>query len=432
MVKASADKVSESEEEEGRSSKNRFRIIHLIKSKHNLLKVLFQVLLAFFSIILALVIIEVSLRVFEKKQYTLDPCTSLDRDFHHVLVPNSTCRFKSDEWDVLVKINSQGLRNDEISQEKPDSTFRILALGDSFTMGHGVNVEDAYTNVLEDKLSQFSNKKVAVINAAVFGYSPILDYLYLKKKGLQLHPDLVVLFFTLTDFWDDRRRFEELRLSYPELESDELSDKIASAEVEFNFNRINSGGNPTVVTAEALPGVSDNLKQWLRRNFKVYATVADFVKKKNKVVQQDVIYQGDIDRDIVALIRGAKISDSSWEELWKEPIANLKLMNHLLKENNIPFVVVMIPDAFQVSDSEWPNRKALGISSHFEDTRASFQEELVRRMKGEEIQFIDLLPKFKDSKNFPLYFSNDGHFRESGHKLTSEVVFEEIKNYVKK
>lgn len=431
MIKASANDVSESEKEEGESDKNSFRITHLTKFKHSHLKILFQVILVGFSVVMAFVIAEASLRVFEKKQYTLDPCTSLDREFHHVLIPNSTCRFKSDEWDVSVKVNSQGLRDDEISQEKPAQSFRVLALGDSFTMGHGVNVEDSFVNLLENKLSQSSEKKVEVINGGVFGYSPLLDYLYLKKKGLAMKPDLVVLFFTLTDFWDDRRRFEELKLSYPGLSTEELDQRVAKADVEFKFDLINGSGNPTVVTTEALPAVSDNLKQWLRGNSKVYATVADFVKKKNKVVQQDAIYQGDIDRDIVALIRGEKISDSNWEELWKEPIKNLGLMNQLLRENGIPFVIVMIPDAFQVSDREWQNREALGISSHFEDTRTSYQEELARRMDGEGIQFIDLLPGFRDSKIFPLYFSNDGHFRESGHKLASEIVFEEIKNYVK-
>jgi len=35
-----------------------------------------------------------------------------------------------------------------------------------------------------------------------------------------------------------------------------------------------------------------------------------------------------------------------------------------------------------------------------------------------------LLPDFKKSSIFPLYFDNDGHWRESGHKVATEIIYE--------
>lgn len=431
MVKTSANNIAKSKKKITKSYENRLGKIHLNFSKNRLKKSLFQVLFILSGMILALIILEISLRVSTKKNYTLDPCSSLDKDFHHILIASSECRFKTAEWDIENKFNSFGQRDNQISMEKPDNVLRILALGDSFTMGHGVRIEDSFVNILESKLNLYGrNMRVDVINSGVFGYSPLVEYLYLDKKGLSFKPDMVILFFSLTDFWDDRRRFEELKLSYPSLSEEALDEKIAKGEVEFKFDLINAG-NSQNAEAEALPVVSDSLKQWFRDHFKTYATFADFVKKRNKVVQQDAIYQGDIDRDIVALVRGAKISDSDWEKLWKEPVLNLKRSKNLLEGNKIPFIVVLIPDAFQVSDKEWPNRTALGLGEHFEDTRGNFQDELTKRLEGEGIQFIDLLPYFKESSAFPLYFTSDGHFREAGHRLAAEIIFEKIKDNVK-
>ena len=54
-----------------------------------------------------------------------------------------------DEFEAPVTINSKGLRNPEIPYEKPANTYRILALGDSWTFGFRMNEPDAYPRQLE-------------------------------------------------------------------------------------------------------------------------------------------------------------------------------------------------------------------------------------------------------------------------------------------
>jgi hypothetical protein len=108
------------------------------------------------------------------------------------------------------------------------------------------------------------------------------------------------------------------------------------------------------------------------------------------------------------------------------------LISDLLDRRGVDFLVVGIPGAVQVSDREWPNRTALGFEMHFEDPRGPFQNELRRLLAEMGIDFVDLLPGFRGSGIFPLYFSNDGHFRESGHKLAAEIVFPEILKYTQR
>lgn len=426
MVKTAAYDISKSKEQVADGNEGAFFKIHLNISKNSHKKIFFQVIMVVIGVFLAIGALEIGLRVFEKREFTLDPCVSLDKDFHHVLIPNKNCRFKTEEWDVENIINSTGMRDEEINLKKDEiGVFRILALGDSFTMGHGVKIKESYINILENNLNSFQKgKKIEIINAAVFGYSPIIHWLYLSKKGLSFEPDAVILFFTLTDFWEDRKRFEELTDSYPGISEKDLMERLEDSDVEFKFEFINMAAGQNIDQLALAPNVSYELKTWLRSNFKIYATLVDFIKKRNQPVAQDVIFQGDPDRDIVALVRGEKITQENWQDLWKLPVYNLGLISDLLDEMNIKFVVVLIPEAVQVNDKEWPNKTALGLSSHFNDTRGPYQNELIRRLKGKKIEFIDLLPRFRESEIFPLYFSQDGHFRESGHQLAANILFE--------
>lgn len=343
------------------------------------------------------------------------------------MIRDSFCRFKADEWDVYYQMNSLGLRDKEVTVNKENS-FRILFLGDSFVQAHGVDLEKSMSRLLAKKLNSGGGRNFEVVNAGVFGYSPLVEYLWLLKEGVRLNPDLVVVAFSVTDFFEDRQRFRELMTSYPESLEDELENKIEKGEAEFNFGLINTSSNPLARQKIYAGIIPFRVKEWLRSNLKTYALTADFIKKKNQPVQRDSLHQGDIDRDIVAIMRGDGITQSDYEKLFSLPIKHLAMMQKLLEENNIPLVVIGIPDAVQVSDREWPNRTALGYPAHFEDPRGPFQNELAKRLKEADIIFIDLLPGFKTSNIFPLYFTRDGHFREAGHGLWADLIFTRLKS----
>lgn len=364
-----------------------------------------EFLLLIISVIFSLSFLEGTLRVFSNESLDYSKCTRLDKDFHHSLIPNSTCRFKTEEWDVVNNFNSEGLRDDEVSLQKSDK-FRILALGDSFLMGYGVNIEDSMINNLEKDLKS-SGKNVDIVNAGVNGYSPLIEYLFLLKKGLAYNPDMVLLFFTMTDFWDDRQRFGDLA----------ANNNATGSQLEIMIK----DGSAVFAGPQEV-----GLKSFLLGKSKIYSEIFKLMKKKDPVVQQDVIYQGDIDKDIAAVMRGNRISDSDYELLFELPIDHIRLIADLLDQRDIRFVVVAIPEAVQVSPNEWPGRVDLGFELNFHDQRGDWQDELGERLKALKIDFVNLLPAFRESKTFPLYFYYDGHFRESGHKLAAEIIFASI------
>lgn len=96
-----------------------------------------------------------------------------------------------DYWSF--QTNSRGLRDKEYSFEKPENTFRIIGVGDSFMFGYGSNQGEDYLTVLEKMLNNGSNKNFEVINFAVFGYNAAQEAEVLEKKALPYGPDLIII-----------------------------------------------------------------------------------------------------------------------------------------------------------------------------------------------------------------------------------------------
>lgn len=106
------------------------------------------------------------------------------------------------EWQgIPVDINSNGLRSPDTTFDKPESTFRILNLGDSVAMGWGVNEEETYGQVLARALNERSENglRYEVINAGVPGWNLENVLAYLKGEGLRYQPDLILLEVTIVN-----------------------------------------------------------------------------------------------------------------------------------------------------------------------------------------------------------------------------------------
>jgi hypothetical protein len=103
---------------------------------------------------------------------------------------------------VPVKTNSCGIRGPERPIAKPNNTYRIALLGDSFAFGWGLKFEDTFGQVIENNLNRvFSGgPHFEVLNFGVPGYSTFQEVSLLKFKGLDFQPDAVVVFLHENDF----------------------------------------------------------------------------------------------------------------------------------------------------------------------------------------------------------------------------------------
>ena len=108
---------------------------------------------------------------------------------------------------LYVRTNSQGFRSDkDYSLNIPKGKIRILCCGDSFTFGHGVDNEHAWT-----KLLSMLDKRVEVINMGQAGYGLDQAYLWYMRDGKKFEHNIQIFAFTTEDF--DRLR-DHIRSGY--------------------------------------------------------------------------------------------------------------------------------------------------------------------------------------------------------------------------
>jgi hypothetical protein len=117
---------------------------------------------------------------------------------------------------VSYKFNALGCRGRDYALPRPKGTMRIIALGDSFTMGVGVNEEDTFTNQLERLLnekaaSSGSSKINEVINCGVSGFGTKEERLLYELTVGRYEPDIVLLMMVWND---DLSYLEELQRGY--------------------------------------------------------------------------------------------------------------------------------------------------------------------------------------------------------------------------
>ena len=116
---------------------------------------------------------------------------------HHALVPDSQAEIRQRDFAYIQRVNHLGLRGRETTVEKPPGTRRIVMLGDSFTMGKGVEDDETFSvlveRALQASLAACGGGSVEVLNGGVDSYAPILSYLQLERDLARLAPDLVVL-----------------------------------------------------------------------------------------------------------------------------------------------------------------------------------------------------------------------------------------------
>jgi hypothetical protein len=109
--------------------------------------------------------------------------------------------------------NARGYRDLERAIPKPDGVRRVLALGDSFAWGFGVEFDDAYPQRLERGLTRRRHERWEVVNLALRGMNSAQQAAQLAGEGFAYEPDVVVLGYVLNDSEDssaaETRRAED-------------------------------------------------------------------------------------------------------------------------------------------------------------------------------------------------------------------------------
>ena len=237
-----------------------------------------------------------------------------------------------------VQTNRVGLRNTE---EPSNNAFRILAVGDSLTFGPYLANEDAWPAWAENYVRQYyhSTDRVQVFNAGIAGYTIADELAYLKEKGADFHPGLVVLAVCENDV-DDLRKEHNGVVQRPE------GNALSNVE--------------RVIKAIARSSALGNLAVELKTQINFSALGIDTRRGEGNALPPSEV-SAEYDR----LAR-------RYGELFRETVT-------LLKSRQIKLAVVFIPSSSAVDDSQ-----------------ASQIEPLIKTLTTEtETPYLDLTPIMK-------------------------------------
>ncbi|HOC73103.1 MAG TPA: hypothetical protein PKL54_09820 [Candidatus Hydrogenedentes bacterium] len=116
----------------------------------------------------------------------------------YTLLPGSTVHTphkRNDGGTFIVRydVSSQGIRDREFAPKTP-GLYRIVMLGDSYTHGHALALEQTIPRRLEGFLRErMPGVPLEVANCGVGAYAPWQERIFLRERGFPLDPDLVIL-----------------------------------------------------------------------------------------------------------------------------------------------------------------------------------------------------------------------------------------------
>jgi hypothetical protein len=353
------------------------------------------------SITAALLLAELVLRICPPDLIAYRNVRVPDPVLHHKLNPSSSYIHRSPDFTVEVKTNSLGMRDSEyVPSAGPEC--RLLILGDSFTEGFGVPVESCFVQMLERKLNagEAAPVKAKVFNAGVAGYSPLLEFLYLREHGMSLSPHVVVMCYDMND-----------------VQEDALYTQTAT---------FDSVGAPVKVSPSAESsgrvGLFPNgkLKKFLNLYSYVYLTLRTFL---GTVVDLPGFDPNDIRAN--HFIHTLDSAGHRWDPDFERSQRYIELAFNLCRAHGIPFLLTVHPRGHQVSPLEWTKgRKYWKLES------TEYNSVIFRSLRSfalrKGIPYLDMTDALRQASHGDLYFPWDGHWTVKGHRVAADTLFQFI------
>lgn len=172
---------------------------YLFKPIKNLI-IIFGITFILLEIVLAIYICVAEIKI-ELPTYTFQNTQNfwfdLNENFGTLHLPNDEYRQKKYCFDVVYQSNSKGFR--DVEREVIGNTKRVVALGDSFTEGIGVNLENRLTNLLEQETN------IPHLNFGLAGNFGPTQYLMMYKTLAKeyTHEAVLISILPSNDFIDD-------------------------------------------------------------------------------------------------------------------------------------------------------------------------------------------------------------------------------------
>ena len=322
--------------------------------------------------------------------------------------------------EVLVSINSRGLRGAELPARKAGS--RVVVYGDSFIEARSTRLEDTFPARLEAALRDGGAGPVEVVNAGVSGYGPDQVLARLDVDLAELQPDLVVLGLYAGNDWGDVVRDQlwtlaadgRLQRGSPVLDEplraalEERTGWRALATVRA-ASRLWAEINDPGPAAAAQAASTDAVLRDCQREYE------DAVNHPGRVTN---LFRDHYDADVSVRPR----SDSA---AYKR-----RLMAAVLTETgrraaarSVPLLLVAIPAGSDIAPAH-PHRVDPARFPAYRPESLTGGIEEIAAQSG--LPLVNLFGPFHERRDRALYYPIDGHWNAGAQALAARLVAERI------
>ena len=328
--------------------------------------------------------------------YASDPAVGF------IFEPNARAYEKGREYNALYQINSLGLRDREYAS-KGEGVFRVLLLGDSFSVSHGLPIEGSLSRQMEKALQQLAESlgtsvKFEVINGAAGGYSPYNYWKAYSRWAPVFKPDLVLVGLSPDDYDCANENARYLIKN-----GDILA--ISANEQELRAPR----GIPI-----------RRIRKWLSWNSQFYILMRNF------------LYYNDIGGRITQWRNPGGLEDDSQlqsymtgqpqnvTKLWSKAFSYLQSLQKETAADGVTLTVIRIPLKIEVDSQQYQQvLAAKGLKKEQIDL-----DQLARGIsalcKKLNVPLLDPTPAMRDRQvKVPCYFAYDGHWNEEGVRVST-------------
>lgn len=125
-----------------------------------------------------------------------------DAELGYALRPNWETVHAGEDFTVRVRTNELGLRGEPLRSDTERQSLRILFAGDSYAFGFGVEEHESFPARVGELVSVALGRSVEVLNSGVPGWASDQYMLYLRRRGLALDPDLLIVAIMQNDVAD--------------------------------------------------------------------------------------------------------------------------------------------------------------------------------------------------------------------------------------
>lgn len=314
------------------------------------------------------------------------------------LEPGAVGRHRTAAFDVTYHIGAQGYHSPPFAVPKDPRGRRVLAIGDSFTFGHGVEDDENYPAVMRRALAPGAE----VINGGyVSGMAPDDAYVYLGQALTRLEPDVVVHGITV---WNDVGDVFEHTWGL-------LDERGLPTWTRSTRNAVNAlGTRGPLPWFYRVPGLrASHLWIMLGKGTLRLAPAADAAPSLRL---NRSLYQADF-------------ADPAYAEAFERAMRCLAGCAARSRQHDVRYLVVLIPFVSQVTPDAFNADFYTSVPPEQRDLRQP-QARMRAYLESAGVPVFDLAPALRPVGR-AAYLAGDDHWNPRGHAVAGAAIARELR-----